>query len=530
MSFQAKVLGLDMRGGDCFQQAALKLRKAPQALLVVSAVWLFIASLSIWNYTWDDSYIIFRYAENLRRGLGVVFNPGQRVEGYTSFLWVLMLAGAAKLFSNPVFVSKVLGVLLNLGALLASYFLCRQAARDVAPVYGVALLLAATNTHFIVGSVAGLETPLFTALLCWSLVAYLKAVRATDPRGQARWWAGGSLLLALLVMTRPDGALTYGLLWLYALWSSRKRPRNLAFFTLPFLLAYTPYFLWRWDYYGLLFPNTFYVKRGGTLALLARGATQTGSFLADQTGGWFLGGLVGLAALFLPVVETTVLALAIASRLIFEVWSGGVTPGEFRFLIPALPLIWILTERVLAGWLTALGKGARGLLLPAGVCTVLLAAQVAVFIQFRKHHVAPVEAGMEHAHIALGRWLNAHTPADTLVAVGDIGAIGFFSHRRVLDLDGLTDTHISHLPGGYGGRRDSLYVLRQAPEFIVLRTSSCSPGRLDVPFAMDKAIYSDPQFHREYDPANCWEFWPRYDLIVYQRIRTGGSTSPTVWP
>jgi len=486
-----------------------------QALLAASAAWLLIGSFLIWRHTFDDSYIFFRFAEQLARGLGPVFNAGERVEGYTSFLLVLSLAGAVKLGLNVILASKILGLLLSLSVLVAAYFLCRLLSTSKAPVYGAALLLTASNTHFIVASVAGLETPLFTAVLCWSLFAYLKATRATDLKIQQRWWAGAAILFALLVMSRPDGVVIYAVLWLYAAWKFRRQPRVLAFFTAPFLLVYLPYFCWRWHYYGFLFPNTFYVKRGGTPALLAKGLTETGKFLGLETGGWFLSGLVGLAVILFPATEMTVLALAVASRIFFELWSGGVSAGEFHFLISALPLFWIIAERVLSRAFVALqGKGRA---LAAGLCMLLVGMQAASFFQFRKTHIKSVDVGMERAHIAVGRWLGAHSPPDATVAVGDIGAIGLWSHRRILDLDGLTDTYISHLPGVYPDRHDSRYVLRQTPEYVVLRTSSCQPESQDVSFGMDKAIYADPQFARDYSWTGCWEFWPRYDLVMYQR-------------
>lgn len=493
--------------------------KMRRVLLAISGLWLIAATLSIWRYTWDDSYIIFRYAQNLADGNGIVFNAGQRVEGYTSFLWVVLVAGASRLSANPVLASKVLGLLFNLAALVAGYFLCGIVSTRKAPMYGVGLLLAACNPHFIVGSIAGLETPLFTALLCWSIFAYLKAHRVTDEEARRRWCAGASLLFALLVMTRPDGALAYSFVWMHAAWKFRKQPRTLAYFTLPFVLVYAPYFLWRWHYYGFLFPNTFYVKRGGTLVLFARGIAQMGKFLGDQAGGWFLSGLIGLAVLLFPVVDTTVPALAIASRVIFELWSGGVTQGEFRFLISALPLIWILAERVLLGGLGKFEAGSRAYLLAAGICAILVVAHTADFIRYRKDKVQPVETGMERAHIALGKWLELHSPPNATIAVGDIGAIGFRSQRMILDLDGLTDTYISHLPGTFGDRHDSPYVLRQSPDFIVLRTSGCKPEPPDVSLAMDKAIFGDPQFQTDYRWAGCWEFWPRYDLVLYQRSK-----------
>jgi len=499
-----------------FRRAKARSRRedlARQALLIASAAWLVFAAFSVWHFTFDDSYIGFRFAWNFARGIGIVYNAGQRVEGYTSFLWVVLLAGASRVGLDVVFASKVLGVLFSLLTFLANYFLCRLLSSSKAPVYGAGLLLTATNTFFIVGCVAGLETPLFTALLSWCLFGCLKAFRETNQAMQSSWSVGTAVLFSLLVMARPDGILIYAVIWLYAAKGLRKQPRALAFFTLPFLLVYAPYFLWRRHYYGLLFPNTFYVKRGGTPALFAKGAADTGKFLGLETGGWFLSGLVGLAVALFPAADTTVLALAIASRIIFELWSGGVSPGEYHFLVSALPIYWILAERVLAGRFAVL-RG-RGRTLATGVCVFLLAMQVASFFSYRKHHMGPVETGMERAHVALGKWLAANSPPAATVAVGDIGAIGWWSRRKILDLDGLTDTYISHLPGVYPARHDSRYVLRQAPEEVILRASRCRPEAQDIPFGMDKAIHADPQFSRDYRWSGCWEFWQNYDLIVY---------------
>lgn len=515
---------------DVFQEAEVFIARQPATprtpvpfeekslpwMLGISGLWLLFASISIWRYTWDDSYIIFRYAQNFANGQGPIFNLGQKVEGYTSFLWVVLLAGATRVSVNPVLASKILGLLFNLAALAAGYFLARLLGRKI-PMYGVGLLLAACNAHFVEGSVAGLETPLFTALLSWSTVAYLQANLVSEESSRNRHLLLASVLFALLVMTRPDGVLAYSLMWVHAAWKFRGSRRTLAIFTLPFLVLYAPYFAWRWHYYGFFFPNTFYVKRGGTLALFALGLIQTAKFLGDQAGGWFLGGLVVLTVMMFPAVDTTIPSLAIASRVFFELWSGGVTQGEFRFLIPTLPLMWILAERVVLGAVHKVEREPRGLLLLAGVSTLMVAVQVGNFIHYRKQKIEPVRAGMERAHIGLGEWLGQHTPPSATIAVGDIGAIGFTSHRQILDIDGLVDAHIAHLPGSYGERQDPQYVLQQAPEFIVLRTSSCTPTPADVSQAMDRAVFSHPQFRSAYAKANCWEFWPGYDLVLYQR-------------
>lgn len=163
----------------------------------------------------------------------------------------------------------------------------------------------------------------------------------------------------------------------------------------------------------------------------------------------------------------------------------------------------------------------------AGTCALMVIAQVASFAQARKANIKPVEIGMEHAHIAVGKWLGSHSSPTATIAVGDIGAIGFWSHANILDLDGLTDTHISHHPGTLSEKKDPQYVLRQAPNFIVLRTSRCRPQIEDISLGADKSVYSDPQFKRDYLPEGCWEFWPRLDLVLYRKtalVKTDDST------
>ena len=236
--------------------------KVRRSLLLGSALWLSACSLSIWYCTWDDSYIIFRYAQNLMRGLGLVYNAGQKVEGYTSFLWVLLLTVGTRLMHDPIVAAKVLGLLFNLSTLLAGYCLCRQMIIDKVPMYGLALVLTASNTYFIVGTVGGLESPLFSSILCWSVVAYLEGDPDTHLKSQTYWCVGTSLLLTLLVLTRPDGVITFFLLCCDAGWRFRKRPGNIACLSAFLWSDLHALLLWRWHYYGLFFPNTFYVKRG----------------------------------------------------------------------------------------------------------------------------------------------------------------------------------------------------------------------------------------------------------------------------
>src|SRR5262249_29147861 len=82
----------------------------------------------------DDAFIHLRYADNFVAGHGFVYNVGEAVEGYTSFLWVLILGIAGKLGLNMLATSQGLGVVLGVISLLATWRACRHMLRQARPV------------------------------------------------------------------------------------------------------------------------------------------------------------------------------------------------------------------------------------------------------------------------------------------------------------------------------------------------------------------------------------------------------------
>ena len=101
----------------------------------------FLALIGLfWHFTIDDAYITFRYAGNLARGHGPVYNPGERVEGYTSFLWMLLMAVVSAIGWDPVIAAKVLGTACSLLTLLVTYRLARFVSPHPRPVGWLAVL------------------------------------------------------------------------------------------------------------------------------------------------------------------------------------------------------------------------------------------------------------------------------------------------------------------------------------------------------------------------------------------------------
>ena len=70
-----------------------------------------VAFLFAPSWTCDDAFISFRYVDNLVAGHGLVFNAGERVEGYTNFLWVILLAGLQSLGMDPIPASRLFGLI-----------------------------------------------------------------------------------------------------------------------------------------------------------------------------------------------------------------------------------------------------------------------------------------------------------------------------------------------------------------------------------------------------------------------------------
>lgn len=168
-----------------------------------------------WPFITDDAFISLRYAQNLVDGHGLVFNPGgERVEGYSNFLIVLVAAGAKTIGIDPVAVIRLLSCVALAGTSVFSYLLAR---RWVEPV--VALVPAYVMTAYfgtILWTVSGLETAIFQCLslaVVWvgfQIVERLQSWgehHSLKKQGFYRWCSAFGVLALLTAVTRPEGPL-----------------------------------------------------------------------------------------------------------------------------------------------------------------------------------------------------------------------------------------------------------------------------------------------------------------------------------
>lgn len=285
--------------------------------LVAIGVGLGVAAVAVvgWRAFWfltDDAFIAFRYASNAVEGYGLVWNPPpfRPVEGYTSFLWVTLLAEIWKLTgAQPPEVANTLSLWFGLGSLalcarlVGRFRLPEPLARHRLALTAVVLFGTVCNRTFLTWLSSGLETALFNFALLWWVTEAL--ARGSDRTRS--WVIRLSTSAAIAALTRPDGLLAVGgtVLLLADAWGQREAGLRAAMGWLRALpLAATPvHVLWRHSFYGEWLPNTFYAKH--VAAWPESGWRYLASFTVEN-GVWVW---LAIAALWL-VVATRRLARA----------------------------------------------------------------------------------------------------------------------------------------------------------------------------------------------------------------------------
>jgi arabinofuranosyltransferase len=519
-------------------------------VLVGGAIWQFLAENRRVHVPVDDAYIFYRYAQNLAAGDGLVFNAGERVEGVTSLLWTLLIGAGIMVGIDAVTIGHWLGVASGALLLALTY---RYAAFELVDGERFAAALAPwlllLTKPFAVWATSGLETPLFTAAAVGVLIA--------EARGRA---VLALVLAAVAVLLRPEGVLLGAIVVALFFYKHRTETKTglllLAGYG-AFLAALT---LFRLSYFGAPLPNTFYAKVGGVLpwwgpyyisVFLSQTLLPTlwPSFYARRER-YLLGGFCWIAAIFafviavngdsfsnsrffLPVVPVSC-ALVTRGALIGQ--RRGNRPGQFAVWSVAVSAVWFtfgFVVGVAAAFTAALqaafgGPPTRRILL-AVPSFLLVAGGVVLARKWRPpkddHGVL---SGYSLAARAIGipsrryeqrearyQWyflgetarttagvLAARPPEKKLVAALGIGALGYHSKARILDIVGLTDPVVARsratteetmdFPGHQ--RANTRYVLSKKPDYILI--PEAGQNFFVLPALVE--LWDAPEFQRRY--------------------------------
>ena len=319
-----------------------------------------LASIGGWlafYFLTDDAYITFRYVSNSLAGRGLVWNPPpfRPVEGYTSFLWAIVLRSVWSLTGiEPPESSTVISLVFGWGTLLLGYrFVMRMRLpdallRDRLLLLAVLLVGVLSNRTFLAWLSSGLETAMFNFLLIW--FSY-EALAPAESRASAGWIVRLSFAAGLAALTRPDGMLVVACAVAILLPDAFERGsarRLLAALPLSLLPVHV---LWRRWTYGEWLPNTYYAKHVG--AWPESGVRYLASFVLEYgiwmwlaiCGVWLVVRLRTLPRSLLPLLWSARNAVLVVGMLVahwaYYTFLIGGDHFEYRVYSHLIPLLWV---------------------------------------------------------------------------------------------------------------------------------------------------------------------------------------------
>lgn len=454
----------------------------------------------------DDAYISLRYVRQFLDGHGLVWNTGEYVQGYTNFLFVMLVALLGKLGIDLVVATRILSSLSLLGLI---WLFWTQTTRiggpeNNHPLRVLPLILLLSASPLWLWTLGGLETIFLALLISIGFIAFLYALDATA-RTETYLFISG-IAFTLAVLTRPDSGIflaTSGLTLL--LNRPTRRWRTLLFFSLPSVLVLTPYLLWTWSYYGELVPNTFYAKADSiTLTKLYMGSKYIGLYLLSPP---FLT-LAAMAALVWAYnkkyLDLRLIYLTLSGVLfgLYILSIGGDHMQSYRMLVPVIPISVLIISLIV--------PRIEPLQNTAAAAWVIVAVLLLASTQVTNKRLSPIYADpAAHYGSIIGKFIEQNWPAGSLVALNTAGSTPYYGYsHRYIDMLGLNDSVIAkrpaqkpilswmRIPGHSKGDGD--YVLSRQPDFIIIGPAIGS--KISDPwFLSDLELKENPAFSEQYE-------------------------------
>jgi len=390
----------------------------------------------------DDAWIHQSYARNLALRGEWAFLPGQPSAGSTSPLWGAALAAGHLMGLDPRLWTYTLGAIcLLVTAYLSARWVAQRLSREGSWFWPVVMLFI-FEWHMVWAAISGME------ILAYGLMAVVVLRALENSEGRS---AQIGVLIGLGVWLRPEAVL----LMLPAIWIilTRKRQRfdrflvKMAHLLLGLAVLIIPYLVFNRMLSGDWWPTTFYAKQAEYAVmrqapLLRRVLEQLGL------------PLIGVLSLLLPGIVLGTLndirnrdwyklapLLWACAHLGAYAWRLPLTYQHGRYAMPTVPALLVLGIEGVLGWVQPAGRGQlKRVISRVWLLSIVVVVAGFWFLGARSYSqdVAIIETEM----VASSRWIAENTEAEALIAAHDIGALGYFGGRDVLDLAGLVDPEV----------------------------------------------------------------------------------------
>ena len=443
---------------------------APIAAFALTVALIYLYSASELALPFDDSYISLHFARNLADHGFLTFNGKNASGGATSLLHVLLLAVPIKLGVDPVRTSVGLGLLLHVALVPAVYWLGWTVFRDRLAASIAAVSVGAIG-YLALDALNGMETTLFLLLSTLAAAAFFRALRAS---GERAYLVAGALA-ALAVVTRPEGALLLAAMVAYYAADPERgealvspdAARRLAALAAPSVLVLGGLAIFYWVTTDALTPGTatakLYFFREFEVSLNGRynmAQAAVGNFAAPLLP-W-----LALAAFGVRRREALLFAIFWVGFIVlyYMLFPGGLGHYWYRYQHIFLPALAVFAGGGLASLLRGRSWRPWDVAFAGAIGFVLLAAVVFQVESFRNHYAFEIDLNVGR-QIAIAEELRAISSPGETIATHDIGAMGYFSEREVIDLVGLINPDVLDF---HEGRRLRAYVDQVRPNYIVI--------------------------------------------------------------
>ncbi len=509
--------------------------------LIAAGIALRLAWIAYTNFTDEDAFITFRFAQQIASGKGFVYNPGERIYGTTTPLFTLLMAAWLRLLTADVVTgARILNILAAVGA---SAFVARALHRSSASRSQqlIVVALLAISSKFWQMDTAGMETPLVIFFMVASWYAYIR---------KRNLWTG--VLCGLLLWTRIDLILWPLTIVFFELLSKPRSGVAVAFVT---AITYAPWAIFATLYFGSPIPHTIiakwvaYIEYGShieqvffetplselrvqlsPLAVILHWLSPfefperfraAGTALLWST-------LIVVSWQSVKVFKRRRLALLPVFALL-EIARLTITKATVfhRYFVPPLWVVLLLLGMGIGALWDRLSESPGGWFLVAAVIVAFAvvgllsgALRAADFRQTQRiRHVGSLKA--------MGSWLKENSNSSATVQLEPLGYVGYYSGRWIYDEVGIVTPRVVALKRR-GLREQGDYVEDLKPDFVVVHCddamrelqSNSNPelsqlfGEYERVAEFDPLDFKREQASRASDAdglarSSCYEIWKR---------------------
>lgn len=443
-------------------------------------------TLKYFNWDFDDSFIIYRYARNIIDGNGWCYNPGECYNASTSTLNTFLIACVAFINKDPRATAHILGGLYIAASGVFVYLLLRKRLGEFFSASSGLLVVVSLGENFT----WGIETNLFIALIFLFILL--------EDRGRNSWWPIG-----LLILARPDGALFLFFKIVYSFFKDKRLPwQGIVQAVVPVF----PWFAYSLYHFHHLLPATLGQKVWqGSSGFWGDGNVYMAYLLEFISSFHWWEALFAALGVIIIIKERSFLLYLLIFTVIQQLvyiflnvpgyhWYAAVFSVALKLSF-IYGLGWLITSFLLK--ITQVNKVVwkKSANLAA---TVLLLAFSAAFFYKPSHPVEPESRTVAYKRLA--EKLQWNIPGGRLAAL-EVGVVGYYTKWNILDIIGLTT------PWGEfatGRNNDRFFELR--PEAVVIHS---------LVSTRERAIFTDPRFSRDYR-LGCVINTPGYqDIYLY---------------